>query len=178
MATQAITGRGGYRMWQPVGLAPKSGSRGQRPSASAARSVRKWGGVTPEIYFNKAIDNSRLVKVADPKRAREIAMFSISLGVLFFCTMIYAWQHLSSIEYGYKIEAQKLERDALLEQNRGLRLEEASLRDPERIEQLAARLGLVAPQAGQIMHLEVSADPAAPVMARASGIRVVDGSWQ
>ena len=163
MATQAIT-RGGYRMWQPVGR--------------TSRSARKWGGVTPEIYFNKAIDNSRLVKVADPKRAREMAMFSVSLAVLFFFTMIYAWQHLSSIEYGYKIEAQKIERDALLEQNRGLRLQEASLRDPERIEQLAARLGLMAPQAGQVMHLEATVDPMAPVMARASGIQVVDSNWQ
>jgi|SRR3954452_2210683 cell division protein FtsL len=156
MATQAIAGYSGYRMWQPVG------------------SQRKWGGVTPEIYFNKAIDNSRLVKVADPKRAREVAMFSLSLAVLFFFTMIYAWQHLSSIEYGYKIEAQKIERDALLEQSRALRLEEASLRDPERIEQLAMRMGLVAPEAGQVMHLEGSADPAAPVLAKASQIQVVE----
>ena len=160
MATQAIPGYNGYRMWQPVG------------------SQRKWGGVTPEIYFNKAIDNSRLVKVADPKRAKEMAMFSLSIAVLFFFTMIYAWQHLSSIECGYKIEAQKIERDALLEQNRALRLEEASLRDPERIEQLATRMGLVAPQAGQVMHLEATADPATPVMAKVQGIQVVESNWQ
>lgn len=156
MATQAIPGYNGYRMWQPVG------------------SQRKWSGVTPEIYFNKGIDNSRLVKVADPKRSREMAMFSVSVAVLFFFTMIYAWQHLSSIEYGYKIEAQKIERDALLEQNRALRLEEASLRDPERIEQLAARMGLVAPQAGQVMHLEATPDPTTPVMAKVTGIQVVE----
>lgn len=156
MATQALPGHRGYRMWQPV------------------NSKRRWGGVTPEIYFNKAIDNSRLVKVSDPKRAREMAMFSLSVAALFVCTMFYAWQHLSSIEYGYKIEAQRIERDALLEQNRALRLEEASLRDPERIEQLAMRMGLVAPQAGQVMHLEATADPAMPVMARVSPIRVVE----
>jgi Cell division protein FtsL. len=155
MASNAIPGNG-YRMWQPVG------------------SARKWGGVTPEIYFHKAIDNSRVVKVADPRRAREIAMFSVAVGVLFLLIMTYAWQHLSSIEYGYKIEAQKIERDALLEQNRALRLEDASLRDPERIEQLAARMGLVAPQAGQVMHLEGTADPATPVMARVSEIQVVE----
>jgi cell division protein FtsL len=160
MATNAIPGYNGYRMWQPVG------------------SQRKWGGVTPEIYFHKAIDNSRLVKVGDPRRAREIAMFSVALGVLFLLTMTYAWQHFSSIEYGYKIEAQKIERDALLEQNRALRLEDASLRDPERIEQLASRMGLVAPQAGQVMHLEATADPTAPVMARVSGIQVVDAIAQ
>lgn len=158
MASNAIpryNGYDGYRMWQPVD------------------SPRKWGGVTPEIYFHKAIDNSRVVKVADPRRAREIAMFSVAVGMLFLLTMIYAWQHLSSIEYGYKIEAQKIERDALLEQNRALRLEDASLRDPERIEQLATRMGLVAPQAGQVMHLEATADPATPVMARVSDIQVV-----
>ena len=64
-----------------------------------------------------------------------------------------------------------------MEQNRALRLEEASLRDPDRIEQLAARMGLVSPQAGQVMHLEVSFDPSAAVMAKANPIQVVD-SWQ
>jgi cell division protein FtsL len=162
--------RHGFCMWLPVGAAP---SPDRRPAAPASSRYR-WGGVTPEIYFNKAIDNSRLVKVADPKRAKEMTMFSISLAVLFFFTMMYAWQHLSSIEYGYKIEVQKMERDTLLEQNRALRLEEASLRDPERIEQLAARMGLIAPQAGQVMHLEATPDPAVPVMARMTGIQVVD----
>jgi cell division protein FtsL len=158
-------------MWQPIGTAA-----GRQAPRSVLR--HRWGGVTPEIYFNKAIDNSRLVKVADPKRAKEMTMFSIAAAVLFFFTMIYAWQHLSSIEYGYKIEVQKNERDALLEQNRALRLEEASLRDPERIEQLAARMGLVAPQAGQVMHLEATADPTTPVMARVTGIQVVESNWQ
>ena len=171
MATQAFSGV--FAMWQPVGAATSENRRAPR-----SVSRHRWGGVTPEIYFNKAIDNSRLVKVADPKRAKEMTMFSIAAAVLFFFTMIYAWQHLSSIEYGYKIEVQKNERDALLEQNRALRLEEASLRDPERIEQLATRMGLVAPQAGQVMHLEATQEPATPVMARVSGIQVVESNWQ
>jgi cell division protein FtsL len=171
MATQAFSS--GFAMWQPIGAA----AAGDRPSPKSS-SKHRWGGVTPEIYFNKAIDNSRLVRVADPKRAKEMTMFSIAVAVLFFFTMIYAWQHLSSIEYGYKIEVQKNERDALLEQNRALRLEEASLRDPERIEQLATRMGLVAPQAGQVMHLEATQEPTTPVMARVSGIQVVESNWQ
>ena len=172
MATQPMSSHG-FCMWLPIG----SRTRDER-SASNPASKYRWGGVTPEIYFNKAIDNSRLVKIADPKRAKEMKMFSISLAVVFLFTMIYALQHLSSIEYGYKIEVQKMQRDALLEENRALRLEEASLRDPERIEQFAARLGLIAPQAGQVMHLEATPEPATPVMARASGIQVVEGNWQ
>jgi hypothetical protein len=35
-------------------------------------------------------------------------------------------------------------------------------------------MGLVAPQAGQVMHLEATADPSAPVMAKVTGIQVVD----
>ena len=38
--------------------------------------------------------------------------------------------------------------------NRALRLEEASLRDPERIDTLARKLGLQSPQAGQVMHMD------------------------
>ena len=34
-----------------------------------------WLG-TPEIYFRKSIDNSRLVKVEDPRREREMRIFS------------------------------------------------------------------------------------------------------
>ncbi|HXZ26725.1 MAG TPA: cell division protein FtsL [Terriglobales bacterium] len=129
---------------------------------------------TPEIYFAKAIDNSRLVKVADRQRNREMAVFVATLCVLFALVMVYAWQHFSAIEYGYKIEAQRTQRDSLVELNRTLRLEEASLRDPERIDTLARQMGLEMPQAGQVISLELPAgNAAAPVLARAAAAPVV-----
>ena len=131
-----------------------------------------WVG-TPEIYFSKNIDNSRLVKVEDPRRAREMRQFGIALGCLFLLVMTYAWQHFKAIEYGYKIESMKIERDGMAEMNRALRLEDASLRDPERIDQLARRLGLQSPQAGQVMRLDGSDDTGAPVMASVSPIPVI-----
>ena len=51
--------------------------------------------------------------------------------------MTYTWQHFKAIEYGYKIEFMKNERNGLSELNRTLRLEEASLRSPDRIDRLA-----------------------------------------
>jgi cell division protein FtsL len=117
---------------------------------------RAWTG-TPEIYFAKAIDNSRLVKVEDPRRARELRQFGIALACLFLFVMAYAFQHFKAIEYGYKIEALKSQRDSLVEANRSLRLEEASLRDPERIDRLAREMGLQSPQAGQVVRMDVSA---------------------
>ena len=131
-----------------------------------------WVG-TPEIYFAKNIDNSRLVKVEDPRRAREMRQFGIALGCLFLLVMTYAWQHFKAIEYGYKIESMKIERDSMAEMNRALRLEDASLRDPERIDQLARRLGMQSPQAGQVMRLDGSDDTGAPVMASVSPIPVI-----
>ena len=168
MATQVISGHGAYAMWQPVGA--------ERVPRSNFSRRHRWGGVTPEIYFNKAIDNSRLMKVADPKRAREMTMFVVSAAILCFCTMIYVWQHLSSIEYGYKIEAQKIERDALLEQNRSLRLEDASLRDPERIDALARRMGMQSPQPGQVQRMERDTKDAGPVLASVSAVTTLSAT--
>src|SRR6266571_3506464 len=124
------------------------------PVDSRASVRRSIAGITPEFYFQKTIDNSRLVKAIDPQRRREIRMFSASVAALFLLMMFYAWQHFSSIEYGYKIVAQRTERERLVEMNRTLKLEEASLRDPGRIDTLARQMGLESPQPGQVVHLD------------------------
>ncbi len=148
--------------------------RSQLVSGRAARRPSPARVGTPEIYFPKTIDNSRLVRVVDPQRNREMAMFTAAVCVLFALVMVYAGQHFSAIEYGYKLEAVKAQRDALVEQNRALRLEEASLRSPERIDALARQMGLEAPRVGQMMRLETpGTDLGAPVLARAASVLVI-----
>jgi len=51
--------------------------------------------------------------------------------------------------------------------NRALRLEQASLRDPERIDALARGLGFQTPQAGQVQMMDTAIDTGAPVLASA-----------
>jgi cell division protein FtsL len=132
-----------------------------------------WAG-TPEIYFAKAIDNSRLVKVEDPQRSREMRQFGFALACLFLFVMAYAFQHFKAIEYGYKIEALKSQRGSLVEMNRALRLEEASLRDPERIDRMARVLGLQSPQAGQVIRLDTAMPETTPsVVASLTPVAVV-----
>jgi cell division protein FtsL len=138
----------------------------------SARRPSFWMG-TPEIYFDKAIDNSRLVKVEDPRRGREMRQFTLALACLFLLVMTYAWQHFKAIEYGYQIESLKIQRDGMVETNRELRLEDASLRNPERIDVMARRLGLQSPQAGQVMQMDAAAEGGAPVMASVTPISVV-----
>lgn len=145
-----------------------------RGAASGIR-VRQsgWPGGTPEIYLAKNIDNSRLVKVADTRRNREMAQFAAACVLLFVLALGYMFQHYSAIEYGYQIQAMKGERDRLLELNRTLRLEEASLRDPERIDTLARQLGMVSPQPGQVVMLDAAGgETGGPVLAQISQIVV------
>ena len=147
----------------------------QAGSDAAARPRQFWTG-TPEIYFAKAIDNSRLVKVEDASRNREMKHFGTSLAVLFLLVFTYTWQHFKAIEYGYQIEAEKRELSNLTEMNRALRLTHASLRDPERIDVMARRMGLVPPQPGQVIRLDsVGGDANAPVMASAQPVAGMAG---
>src|ERR1700736_5543981 len=130
---------------------------------SSGRRKSCWLG-TPEIYFRKTIDNSRLVKLEDPGRAREMKQFAFALCCLFLLVMGYALQHFRAIEYGYKIETLGSQGVGLREMNRALRLEEASLRDPERIDMTARKLGLQPPQPGQVLRMDVTSDDGTPVM--------------
>src|SRR3981081_41622 len=133
--------------------------------APSPRNKSCWLG-TPEIYFRKSIDNSRLVKLEDPRREREMKFFGFALCCLFLLVMGYALQHFRAIEYGYKIEALRSQRDGLVEMNRALRLEEASLRDPARIDVMARQLGVQSPQAGQVIRMDSELPTGAgPVMA-------------
>jgi cell division protein FtsL len=128
---------------------------------------------TPEIHFAKRIDNSRVVKVTDPQRRREMISFGITLSVFFLFVMVYLWQHFSAIEYGYRIEQLKVQRDTIVESNRALSLEAASLKNLARIERLAIQMGMQRPVDGQWQPMDAATDPSTPVMAQASGITVV-----
>jgi cell division protein FtsL len=84
------------------------------------------------------------------------------------------WQHFLAIEIGYKVESQKQQVEQLREENRQLRLSEAQLTDPERIDKIAKQLGLNAPQPGQVVRpdgIELNAN--APVWAEANAPKLV-----
>jgi cell division protein FtsL len=133
---------------------------------AAQRRVRR--GPTPEALFTKRIDNSRLVKAADPSRAREMRSFACAMAFLLSLALIYGWQHFSSIEYGYRLEAQKQQVQQLEEQNRELRLTAAQLADPARIDTMARSLGLTAPHPGQVVRPNAATDGSSAVMAEAA----------
>jgi cell division protein FtsL len=121
----------------------------------------------PEYFVAKHVDNSRLVKAADPVRIREMRVFAAAVAVLFSLIMVYGLQHFYAIESSYRVESEKQVLDQLREENRQLRLSEAELSQPVRIDRMARQLGLAEPQAGQVVHPNAaSPDTGAPTLAQ------------
>lgn len=145
------------------------------PQTTSVAAPRRYMPGAPEIYFHKAIDNSRLVRTADPDRVREMRIFTVTVVICFLMALVYLGQHCRSIEYGYKIEDLRATRDQLAEVNRTLKLEEATLKDPERINALAGKMGLALPAVGQVQRMDNAGTPGsgAPVMARADSVSVI-----
>jgi cell division protein FtsL len=163
MATQAIAAQG---MMQ--------GSRTDRLTdrnlSLFAAQQRARRGPTPEVLFVKRLDNSRLVKAADPQRVREMRTFATAMAVFFVLLMVYGLQHFSALEYGYRVESEKQQVEQLMEQNRQLQLTEAQLGAPDRIDKMARQLGLDAPKPGQVVRPESTPDAGAPALAEASPV--------
>jgi cell division protein FtsL len=121
---------------------------------------------TPEFHFVRHLDNSRLVKAPDPVRMREMRVFSAAVAVLFSLIMIYGLQHFYAIESSYHVESEKLVVEQLREENRQLRLTQAELTQPARIDQVARQLGLAAPEPGQVVNANSHPDSNAPALAQ------------
>jgi|SRR5271169_6120708 len=159
MAACATTYFGTNHGW-PVKVA-------ERNDELMARQVSRRRGVrTPEVHFSKSFDNSRLVRVADPVRVREMRLFSAAVTVLLSLVMVYGLQHFNAIEGGYRVESEKQTLDQLREENRQLKLAEAQLTQPGRIDMMARQLGLAAPQPGQVIHPSARVDASVPSVAQ------------
>ena len=132
----------------------------------AKQPLRRRGTRTPEFFFARHFDNTRLVKAPDPVRAREMRLFSAAIAVLFSLVMVYGLQHFYAIEGGYRVESEKQAVEQLRDENRQLRLSEAQLSQPERIDTMARHLGLTEPAPGQVIHPDARSEAGAPVLAR------------
>jgi len=148
------------------GRGPAARAAGRNAELMAQQPLRRRRVRTPEFHFVHYFDNSRLVKAPDPVRARQMRVFSAAVAVLFSLIMIYGLQHFYAIEKSYRVESEKAVLEQLREQNRQLRLSEAELTQPARIDQMARQLGLSAPQPGQVVHPNARLDAGAPVLAQ------------
>lgn len=140
----------------------------ERNARLFAEQQRLRRGATLEVFFPKRIDNTRLIKAPDTARIREMRIFTAAVTVLFSLIMFYGLQHFSSIEIGYNVEAKKKQVEELREQNRQLRLAEAQLSQPRRIDAMARQMGLVELQPNQVVRTSDHVDAGAPALAQVS----------
>jgi cell division protein FtsL len=120
-----------------------------------------------EFYTVKRIDNSRLVRPKAPDRLRECVRLVAMGGLLALVALLYAWQHFECIQMRSQLESLKSDRAQAVELNQELKLEEASLRDPGRIDQIARNeLGLTAPASSQVAPDQEPATDAVLAQAR------------
>jgi type VI protein secretion system component VasK len=170
MATQAIAAQG--MMGMGCGTRQQTSPAGEWVAEHNARvlAAQRGGrrGPTPEALFTKFIDNSRLTKMADPARAREMRTFAGAMAVLLSLLLLYGWQHFSAIEYGYRIATERQQMQQMEEQNHELSLTQAQLASPARIDELARALGLTAPQPGQVVLPNAETSGNTAVMAEAT----------
>jgi cell division protein FtsL len=167
MATMAISGGAIEPRMHSRRTSERAMSMSERNQELYEQQRMRRRGPTPEMFFSKHIDNSRIVTADDPERRREMRTFTIVTMVFFMLTMIYVYQHFSAIEVGYRVEIQKQQVEQMGETNRQLRLSEAQLSDPGRIDTIAKQLGLEQPLPGQVIREDSSADAAGTVVAQA-----------
>ncbi|HWE50744.1 MAG TPA: hypothetical protein VG273_13190 [Bryobacteraceae bacterium] len=111
-----------------------------------------------DIYFYaKKIDNSRVVRQADPAARSECWSAVGAAAVLLVLGASIIAPHAGSVLEGYKLEALKQERQTLINERRDLEVKEAGLLSPERLNALATARRLTSPAADQVIHLDIPA---------------------
>ncbi|HUA61729.1 MAG TPA: hypothetical protein VML19_23440 [Verrucomicrobiae bacterium] len=112
------------------------------------------------FFFSKKIDNSRLVRQADPQAKSAcwsaIGVASIAVAAL-ACVLVPGAMTTSS---GYRLESLRAEERRLMDERRALDLQEAELLSPERLDRLARAQNMVTPKSDQVYHLEGKPDSA------------------
>ena len=99
--------------------------------------------------------NPHVRRLRDPRAARRQALLLVGCLVL-ACGFIYAVrQQILAVDYGYKTEALRREREELLDEQRRLLLAVEESSSPARLEEAGRELGMQPARAAQI---EAAAD--------------------
>jgi cell division protein FtsL len=110
--------------------------------------------------LSKSIDNSGVIREVDPRTSRDLVALMLLVAILVGGLVLYAWPHFQIRQTSMATEQMRRERDRLVEENRKLRLEKASLENLGRVAAIATRdLGLTKPTAEQMVVVEVPAAP-------------------
>jgi cell division protein FtsL len=84
-------------------------------------------------------------------KRNSLCLIAMLLTIM-LCFFIFLWVRIYILETGYRISSTLKQHERLLQENRELRIERASLRSPSRIENIAkSKLGMVEPDNSQVV---------------------------
>jgi cell division protein FtsL len=144
---------------------------------AAKQAVPVRGFANDDIYFHvKRIDNSRVVRQADPKTGgvcwKLIGSVAAAAMLLIGVLLPSAYGLLA----GYQIQSLKEESKRLANEQASLELEEAKLLSPERMEQLAREQQFTDPEPQKVVYLESTHGPAVAMNQATAGDAAGDAS--
>jgi hypothetical protein len=139
--------------------------------AAAADSGRQTAFITPEEHFrlralpnddvflfSKHIDNSRVVREANPRARRGEWSFIGVACLLAALLMAVLYPRVANIVAGYQLQSLKQEEQRLLDEARVLDVMEARVSRQENLQALAKKGALGTPEPGQVVHLDPKGD--------------------
>jgi hypothetical protein len=139
------------------GLPSATGLTASRRAESASRTLDKnqLRALPREnvFFYCKKIDNSRLVREADPRSANSCwSAIGVACVVMALLTGVLVPQLMGTLA-GYKLEALRAEQRRLGDERHNLEWKEAELLNMNRLEKLAKDQNLTAPTPGQVVRL-------------------------
>jgi cell division protein FtsL len=108
-----------------------------------------------EFRTVKRIDNSRLVRHAEPAKQKNLYKTAGLGGFVAVFFLLYIFQHFRCIDLSFELEALRAQQNRATALNSELKLEIANLRDPMRIDVIARKqLGLTQPLPMQVREYD------------------------
>lgn len=145
----------------------------RRPGTAAGRDLAScWTERQPDTYnlrplpcediyfFSKRIDNTRLVRQADPaagRRALRAVSMSLAAAIAIILLML---PDALTVMAGYRVHSLERDRQQLTNEKALLEVQEARLVSPQRLEQLARDLRMVDPDPTHVVFLNTKSDTA------------------
>ena|SRR5579872_7350013 len=119
-----------------------------------------------DIFIHvKRIDNSRLVKLPDPREKAECWSTIGAVCALAAVLVTTLVPGVASITAGYSVQALKQDRQKLLDERRSLEVEQAGLERGQALEQVARDRSMKRPKSGQVARLDSNARDAVASLA-------------
>lgn len=118
-------------------------------------NTRRMGITAGSIYTPQTRIRRRGKAISQKLKMRAILKkIAIYVAILFASCLGYVWTRVQVVEVGYRLRQLEDKQEKLKEENRSLLVESATLKSPQRLEQLASQWGLSRPTENQVVYIQ------------------------